>query len=111
MFYKNISHAQKAQKAQKAPKAPKAPKAQKAQKSQKAQKAQRRNQAKVQNATSEQKKCAQKTSKGKKVTYSIICIFVFFVRAKKRKQKIENRKKRKVATMQCKCTGLTKYAN
>ena len=43
--------------------------------------------------------------------YSLICVFVFFVHAKKRKQKIENRKKRKVPTMQCKCTGLTKYAN
>ena len=26
------------------------------------------------------------------VTYSLICVFVFFVRAKKRKQKIENKK-------------------
>ena len=26
-------------------------------------------------------------------------------------KKIENRKKRKVPIMQCKCTGLTKYAN
>ena len=34
-----------------------------------------------------------KTSKGKKVTYSLICVFVS---AKKRKQNIENRKKRKV---------------
>ena len=44
--------------------APKAPKAKKAQK---------RNQAKVQNATSEQKlKMRLKTSKGKKVTYSLV---------------------------------------
>ena len=60
-----------------------------------------------------------KTSKGEKVTYSLICIFVFFVPAKEikqkmenKKQKIKNRKKRKVLTMQCcKCTGLNKYAN
>ena len=32
------------------------------------------------------KKCTYKTSKGKKVTYSLICVFVLFVRAKKRKQ-------------------------
>ena len=45
-------------------------------------KAQRRNQAREQNATSEQKwKMRSKTSKGKKVTYSFICVFV---RAKKR---------------------------
>ena len=49
-----------------------------------------------------------KTSKGKKVTYSLTFVSVFFVRAKKRKEKIE---KRKVPTMQCKCTRLTKYAN
>ena len=33
-----------------------------------------------------------KISKGKKVTYPLICVFVFFVHAKERKQKIENRK-------------------
>ena len=32
-------------------------------------------------------------------------------RKENRKKKIENRKKRKVPTMQCKCTGLIKYAN
>ena len=45
-------------------------------------KAQRRNQAREQNSTSEQKwKMRSKTSKGEKVTYSFICVFV---RAKKR---------------------------
>ena len=38
------------------------------------------------------KKFAQKTSKGKKVTYSLICVFVLFACVKKRK-------KRKVSTM------------
>ena len=33
-----------------------------------------------------------KTSDWKKVTYSLICVFVFFVHAKRRKKKIENRK-------------------
>ena len=33
--------------------------------------------------------CASKTSKGKKVTYSLICVFVFSVREEK---KIENKK-------------------
>ena len=60
--------------------------------------AQRRNRAKAQNATSEtKKKCAEKPSKGGKVTYSLICAFAC---AKKREQKKENRKKRKVPTMQ-----------
>ena len=36
-----------------------------------------------------------KTSKGEKVTYSLICIFGFFVPAKKIKQKIENKKQKK----------------
>ena len=54
-----------------------APKALKAPKATKAPKAQRRNQAKAQNDTSEQKsKMILKTSKGKKVTYSLICDFV-----------------------------------
>ena len=57
-------------------------------KAQKAPKAQKRNQKKVQNAKSEQKwKMHLKTSKGKIVTYSLICVFV---RLKKRKlEKIE----------------------
>ena len=52
-----------------------------------------------------------KTSKMKKFTSSLVYAFVFFVRAKKRKYKIKNRKKKKVSIMQCKYTGLTKYAN
>ena len=62
-FYEKILHA---------PKAPKTPKAQ------------RRNQAKTQSAASKQKKMHLKTSKEKKVTHSLICVFVIFVRAKKR---------------------------
>ena len=33
------------------------------------------------------KKCSLKTSNGKKVTYSLICIFVIFVHVKKRNRK------------------------
>ena len=32
-----------------------------------------------------------KTSKGGKVTYSLICVFVYFVHAKKRKKKIKKK--------------------
>ena len=56
-----------------APKAPKAPKAQK------------RNQTKAQSTNNRTK--IKNASKGEKVTYSLICVFVFFVCAKKRKQK------------------------
>ena len=51
----------------------------------KAPKAQRHNQAKAQNAKTNKNKNALKTSKGKKVTYSVICVFVLFVLTKKRK--------------------------
>ena len=68
-FYEKILHAPKAPKTPKAPKAPKA---------------QRRNQAKTQSAASKQKKMHLKTSKEKKVTHSLICVFIIFVRAKKR---------------------------
>ena len=63
-FYEKISHA---------PKVPKAPKTQ------------THNQAKAQNAKTNKNKNALKTSKGKKVTYSVICVFVLFVLTKKRK--------------------------
>ena len=67
-FYKKILHA---------PKAPKASKASKVQ---------RRKQTKAQTQISEQKqKMRLKTSKGKKATYTLICVFALFVRAKKRK--------------------------
>ena len=57
----------------------------------KAPKAQRRNQAKAQNATSEQKwKIRLKTSEGKKVTYSLICVFVLFCAHKENKIKNRN---------------------
>ena len=36
-----------------------------------------------------------KTSKGEKVTYSVIGVFVLFVRVKKRKQNTENKKQKK----------------
>ena len=60
-------------------------KAQKAQK--KHQKAQKCNQTKAQNANKRTKteNALKKTSEWKKVTYSLICIFVFFVHTKKRK--------------------------
>ena len=53
----------------------------------KAQKAQKRNQAKVKNANKQTKikNAVKKHLRGKKVTYSLICVFVFFVGAKKRK--------------------------
>ena len=38
------------------------------------------------------KNALKKHQMGEKVTYLLICVFVFFVRAKKRKYKIENRK-------------------
>ena len=57
------------------------------------------------------KKNAPKNILGEKSNLFANCVFVFFMRDKKRKQKIENRKKRKVPKMQCKCAGLTKYAN
>ena len=57
------------------------------------------------------KKNALKNILGEKSNLFANCVFVFFMRDKKRKQKIENRKKRKVPKMQCKCAGLTKYAN
>ena len=57
------------------------------------------------------KKNALKNILGEESNLFANCVFVFFMRDKKRKQKIENRKKRKVPKMQCKCTGLTKYAN
>ena len=60
---------------------------------------------------SKQTKNALKNILGEKSNLFTNCVFVCFMRDKKRKQKIENRKKRKVPKMQCKCTGLTKYAN
>ena len=54
---------------------------------QKHQKAQRRDQAKAQKATSEQKlKMCLKTSNGKKVTYSLICVFVLVKKIEKSPQ-------------------------
>ena len=75
-------------------------KLQKAQKVQKTPKAQKRNQAKVQNADkrTKVKNALKKHLRGKKVTYSLICVFVLFVHTKKREQQKENRKKRKVPT-------------
>ena len=60
---------------------------QKHQNYQKHQKAQRRGQAKAQKATSEQKlKMCLKTSNGKKVTYSLICVFVLVKKIEKSPQ-------------------------
>ena len=67
-FYEKILHA------------PKAPKALKAQKRKDATKQKHKTLQENKN-----KKCAEKTSKGKKVTYTLICVFELFVRAKKRK--------------------------
>ena len=71
-------------KAQKAPKSTEKPK-----------KAQKRNQAKAQNANkpTKIKNALKKHLTGKKVTYSLICVFVFYVHAKKRKQKTEKNEK------------------
>ena len=58
-------------------------------------KAQKRNQAKAQNANkpTKIKNALKKHLTGKKVTYSLICVFVFYVHAKKRKQKTEKNEK------------------
>ena len=63
-----------------------AQKLQKAQKVQKTPKAQNRNQAKVQNANkrTKVKYALKKHLRGKKVTYSLISVFVIFARMKKR---------------------------
>ena len=76
-FYEKISHAQKSTKKHK--------KHQKAPNAQKSTKMQPSKSTKTQISEQKFKKMCLKTSKRKKVIYSLICIFVFFVQAKKRK--------------------------
>ena len=86
-----------------------APKAQEVQKTQKAQK---RNQAKVQNATSKHKiKNALKNIEGGKshlFGYWRFCAFCAREEKEIEHRKQKREKKRKVPTMQCKCTGFNK---
>ena len=45
----------------------------------------------------------KKTSKGEKVTYSLMCVFVLFVCAKERKWKMENTDIYRLSEPRCVC--------
>ena len=49
------------------------------------------------------KNALKKTSKGEKVTYSLMCVFVLFVCAKERKWKMENTDIYRLSEPRCVC--------